>query len=79
MCWQMWVAFGIFLYVNIPLLPPSSLIVASTKGGVRQPCCMENRTLSVATAIRFCCHTCNPSSSGHLLLSWYVPLSYNLH
>lgn len=23
MCWQMWVAFGIFLYVNIPLLLPS--------------------------------------------------------
>lgn len=69
MSWQMYVTFGVFLYVNNLPLPQLYLLRRTNKGDVRKPYCLEDRRYRVATAIRLRIHPRGPFASRHLLLS----------
>lgn len=69
MSWQMYVTFGVFLYVNNLPLPQLYLLRRTNKGDVRKPYCLEDRRYRVATAVRLRIHPRGPFASRHLLLS----------
>ena len=71
--------FSVCQHPACAIIGSSSLIITLIKGGVREPYRMEYWTLGVATAIRVCGHTRDPSSSRHLLLSWYVSPCQDLY
>lgn len=72
MCWQMWVAFGIFLYVLRFYKYRLKFAKSPNQGCVCQSTCMEDWSDGVEATTGFCRYTNDSSHSRHLLLSRYV-------